>query len=85
MCPGVVVIDDLPEVSIDDPSFLLETNEGFQEVVSRRTQKEKKKQKAALEVMKKSQGQQARTKQMDKAPKVQNITLSFASCRNTVD
>ena len=51
---GVVVIDDQPEVSIDDPSFLFESNEGFQEVTSRRAQKSKQKA-AALEEAKKSQ------------------------------
>ena len=73
MCPGVVVIDDQPEVSIDDPSFLFESNEGFQEVTSRRTQKSK--QKAAMEeALKKSQEQQvqaaAQAKRMDKEAKV---------------
>jgi len=72
-CAGVVVIDDQPEVSIDDPSFLFESNEGFQEVTSRRAQKSK--QKAALEeALKKSQEQQAQAaaqaKRMDKEAKV---------------
>ena len=44
---GVVVIDDQPEVSIDDPAFLFESNEGFQEVTSRKALKSK--QKAAQE------------------------------------
>ena len=70
----MVVIDDQPEVSIDDPSFLFESNEGFQEVTSRRTQKSK--QKAALEeALKKSQEQQAQAaaqaKRMDKEAKVE--------------
>jgi len=78
LCTGVVVIDDQPEVSIDDPSFLFESNEGFQEVTSRRTQKSK--QKAALEeAMKKSQEQQAQAaaqaKRMEKEAKVQNVLL----------
>lgn len=68
----MVVIDDQPEVSIDDPSFLFESNEGFQEVTSRRTQKSK--QKAALEeALKKSQEQQAQAaqaKRLDKEAKV---------------
>jgi len=76
LCTGVVVIDDQPEVSIDDPSFLFESNEGFQEVTSRRTQKSK--QKAALEeAMKKSQEQQAQAaaqaKRLEKEAKVQNV------------
>ncbi|XP_074655932.1 uncharacterized protein LOC141909383 isoform X2 [Tubulanus polymorphus] len=44
---SVVVIDDQPEVSIDDPAFLFETNEGFQEVTSKKMMKIKK---AAAEV-----------------------------------
>jgi hypothetical protein len=51
---GVVVIDDQPEVSTVDPSFLYQSNEGFQEVTSRRAQKSKQKA-AALEEAKKSQ------------------------------
>ncbi len=51
--PGVVVIDDQPEVSIDDPAFLYESNEGFQEVTSRKAQKSK--QKAAAEEAQKKQ------------------------------
>ena len=30
------MIDDQPEVSIDDPAFLYENNEGFQEVMSKK-------------------------------------------------
>ena len=78
VCLGVVVIDDQPEVSIDDPSFLFESNEGFQEVTSRRTQKSK--QKAALEeALKKSQEQQAQAaaqaKRMDKEAKVRKSSV----------
>lgn len=54
---GVVVIDDQPEVSIDDPAFLFESNEGFQEVTSRKTQKSKQKA-AQEEANKKIQEQQ---------------------------
>ena len=39
---SVVVIDDQPEVTIDDPQFLFESNEGFQEVCSKRTAKSKR-------------------------------------------
>nr|KAI8748881.1 protein PRRC2C-like [Biomphalaria glabrata] len=39
---GVVVVDDLQAVTIEDPDFLLE-NEGFQEVTSKRTLKNKQK------------------------------------------
>ena len=53
-CVGVVVIDDQPEVSIEDPSFLFESNEGFQEVTSRKVQKSRQKA-AALEEAKKTQ------------------------------
>ena len=40
----MVVIDDQPEVTFDDPSFLFENNEGFQEVCSKKTQKNKRAQ-----------------------------------------
>ena len=73
----MVVIDDQPEVSIDDPSFLFESNEGFQEVTSRRTQKSK--QKAALEeAMKRSQEQAqaaAQAKRIDKEAKVKKYSV----------
>ena len=36
---GVVVVDDLQEVTTDDPNFLFESNDGFQEVTSKRTLK----------------------------------------------
>jgi hypothetical protein len=47
---SVVVIDDQPEVTIDDPAFLFENNDGFQEVTSK---KAAKKQKVAIEEQKK--------------------------------
>jgi len=77
---GVVVIDDQPEVSIDDPSFLFESNEGFQEVTSRRAQKTK--QRAALEeALKKSQEIQAQAaaqaKRLDKEAKVDECSLDY--------
>jgi hypothetical protein len=52
----VVVIDDQVECSIDDPAFLFETNEGFQEVVSKKAMKSK--QKAAMEAEIKKQLEQ---------------------------
>lgn len=67
------MIDDQPEVSIDDPSFLYESNEGFQEVTSRRVLKSRQKA-AALEEAKKSQELQmhaaALAKKADKDAKV---------------
>ncbi|XP_064649744.1 protein PRRC2C-like isoform X2 [Lineus longissimus] len=53
---SVVVIDDQLECSIDDPAFLYETNEGFQEVVSKKAMKSK--QKAAQEAEVKKQLEQ---------------------------
>ena len=47
---GVVVIDDQPEVTIDDPAFLFENNDGFQKVTSKKTAK---KQKVAIDELKK--------------------------------
>ena len=38
---GVVVIDDQPEVSIDDPKYLFDSNEGFQEVLTKKQAKSK--------------------------------------------
>ncbi|KAL4218896.1 cell differentiation [Mactra antiquata] len=40
---SVVVIDDQPEVTIDDPNFLYENNDGFQEVQSKKAMKSKQK------------------------------------------
>ncbi|XP_013402281.1 protein PRRC2C-like isoform X2 [Lingula anatina] len=39
---SVVVIDDQPEVTIDDPDFLFEANEGFQEVSYKKSTKKTK-------------------------------------------
>ena len=39
--PGVVVVDDVPEVIVEDPNELLTPDEGFQEVVSKRASKER--------------------------------------------
>ena len=36
------MIDDQPEVSIDDPQFLFESNEGFQEVMTKKQAKSKR-------------------------------------------
>ncbi|XP_041368189.1 protein PRRC2C-like isoform X2 [Gigantopelta aegis] len=44
---SVVVIDDQPEVTIDDPTFLFENNDGFQEVTSKKSLKNKQKQQEA--------------------------------------
>lgn len=43
----MVVIDDQPEVTVDDPLYIFDGNDGFQEVMSKKTQKER--QKALLE------------------------------------
>ena len=47
MFSGVVVIDDQPEVTIDDPNFLYANNEGFQEVQSKKALKVKQKEREA--------------------------------------
>ncbi|BFZ05764.1 hypothetical protein BsWGS_08803 [Bradybaena similaris] len=41
---GVVVVDNMREVTTDDPNFLYENNDGFQEVTSKRTLKIKQRQ-----------------------------------------
>lgn len=47
---GVVIIDDQPEVSIDDPAFLFEKDEGFQEVMSRKSLKNKQRLESLVQV-----------------------------------
>lgn len=49
---GVVVIDEVPEVTNDDPAFLFEQNDGFQEVTSKRTIRSKQKAQQEIELMK---------------------------------
>jgi len=62
---SVVVIDDQPEVSIDDPAFLFEKDDGFQTVTSKRN-----KQKAAQEdLIKKTQELQQQAVHIKKADK----------------
>ena len=63
------MIDDQPEVTIDDPAFLFENNDGFQEVQSRKTIKTKLKQEA--EQMKKTEQQQQ--KKRDNTNKVTHL------------
>ena len=41
------MIDDQPEVTIDDPNFLYANNEGFQEVQSKKALKVKQKEREA--------------------------------------
>ena len=65
---GVVVIDDQPEVSIDDPAFLFESNEGFQEVTSKKQQK--KTIKAAQEEAAKQKTQEEEKAKKEKSKKV---------------
>ena len=62
---SVVVIDDQPEVTIDDPAFLFENNDGFQEVTSKKTAK---KQKVAIEEQKKQDAAAPPAKQAKKEP-----------------
>lgn len=57
---GVVVVDDLQEVTNDDPNFLFENNDGFQEVTSKRTQKIKQKM---IEAEQKKTEQEAKKKE----------------------
>ena len=65
---GVVVIDDQPEVTIDDPTFLFENNDGFQEVQSKKALKSK--QKAQEAEMRKQTEQQAQSKKKEPSSKV---------------
>ena len=59
------MIDEVPEVTNDDPAFLFEQNDGFQEVTSRRAFKNK--QKAQLEAEKQ--------KEQQKKPTVSKVLL----------
>uniref|UniRef100_T1IR03 BAT2 N-terminal domain-containing protein n=1 Tax=Strigamia maritima TaxID=126957 RepID=T1IR03_STRMM len=64
---SVVIVDDQPEVSVDDPAYIFETNDGFQEVMSKKAQKER--QKAMMEAEIKKQNQ---TKKEDKSKSKNN-------------
>lgn len=59
------MIDDQPEVTIDDPAFLFDSNDGFQEVTSKKTMRIKLKEEA--EQQKKTEQQQ---KKRDSSNKV---------------
>ena len=72
------MIDDQPEVSIDDPAFLFESNEGFQEVTSKKAQKVK--QKAVAEEAMRKQAHEAKKKDAVISTKVKvriNVTPSY--------
>ena len=56
------MIDDQPEVTIDDPNFLFENNDGFQEVQSRKALKVKQKEREA-EIRKQTQDVQPKKKE----------------------
>ena len=77
---SVVVIDDQPEVTIDDPAFLYENNDGFQEVTSKKTAK---KQKVAIEEQKKQDAAAPPAKQAKKetatSGKVDCLTCNITS------
>jgi len=74
---GVVVIDNQPEVTIDDPAYLFETNEGFQEVMSKKTQRQKQKLVQEQIATKKSeqsqQGQMSKKKDESRKEKVATL------------
>lgn len=71
--PGVVIVDDQPEVTVDDPAFIFETNDGFQEVMSKKAQKER--QKALLEAEVKKQVQLKKEKDVSAAYLLIDITV----------
>ncbi|CAG5131457.1 unnamed protein product, partial [Candidula unifasciata] len=62
---GVVVVDNMREVTNDDPNFLYENNDGFQEVTSKRTLKIKQRQIEAEQ--KKTEKAQKKRDQQNKA------------------
>ena len=71
------MIDDQPEVTIDDPAFLFDNNDGFQEVTSKKTQKIKLKQEA--EQQKKTEQQTQQQKKRDSSNKVCALYADFTT------
>lgn len=67
---GVVVIDDQPEVTIDDPDFLYENNDGFQEVQSKKALKSKQKAQEAENKKQVTEGQENAIKKKEVVSKV---------------
>ena len=64
------MIDDQPEVTIDDPNFLFENNDGFQEVQSRKALKVKQKEREA-EIRKQTQDAPVKKKEAVSKVRVQ--------------
>lgn len=67
---SVVVIDDQPEVTIDDPNFLYENNDGFQEVQSKKALKSKQKAQEAENKKYATEGQENMLKKKEVVSKV---------------
>ena len=72
LSPGVVVIDDQPEVTIDDPNFLYENNDGFQEVQSKK----------ALKVKQKEREAEIRKQTMEVQPKKKEVVSKVRVCQS---
>lgn len=64
---SVVIVDDQPEVTTEDPKFIFDTNDGFQEVMSKKAQKER--QKALIEAEIKKQTQTKKDKEENRKSK----------------
>lgn len=65
-----MVIDDQPEVTIDDPDFLYENNDGFQEVQSKKALKSKQKAQEAENKKQVTEGQENAIKKKEVVSKV---------------
>lgn len=76
---SVVIVDDQPEVTVDDPAFIFETNDGFQEVMSKKAQKERQKALLEAEVKKQVQGK----KDKDETKKSKNNRTSYDHSRHS--
>ncbi|XP_078324244.1 uncharacterized protein LOC111125384 isoform X5 [Crassostrea virginica] len=73
---SVVVIDEVPEVTNDDPAFLFEQNDGFQEVTSKRTIRSKQKAQQEIELMKQKELTKKSVSKVVVKPKSAHVKVS---------
>ncbi|XP_061164829.1 protein PRRC2C-like isoform X2 [Saccostrea echinata] len=78
---SVVVIDEVPEVTNDDPAFLFEQNDGFQEVTSKRTIRSKQKAQQEIELMKQKEQTKKSVSKVVVKPKSVHVKVSVEKPR----
>ncbi|XP_048776168.2 protein PRRC2C-like isoform X5 [Ostrea edulis] len=78
---SVVVIDEVPEVTNDDPAFLFEQNDGFQEVTSKRTIRSKQKAQQEIELMKQKEQTKKSVSKVVVKPKSVHVKVSLEKPR----